>query len=91
MKPAPGREKGSPTEGIPSDYTPRWDGRSKLCDRMVVALLPVMVTLYWSDTERGKRLRHCHMTELLGDEETIALLAISQAHETINRMEDPYQ
>jgi len=81
----------SPTEGIPSDYSPRWDGGGEMFDRLVVSLLPAMVTLFWSNTEQGECLRHCHMTELLGHEGAIAVFTISQAYETINRMEDPYQ
>ncbi len=91
--PAEGMPKGVPLTGLPSDYEPRWNHLGEyehVYNNLIVALTPVIYQMFWSDTERGKRIRNSPMAELLGEEEAIAQLAISQAFTTINRMKDPY-
>ena len=79
----------TPMDGEPSDYELEVNDDDKLYTSMVAAALSAMISVFYSDTEQGQAFRDCELCENMGEEGSIAFLAVSQATATLARMRNP--
>ncbi len=85
--------KVAPHDGEPSDYELPAIGDEvdyeEFFETLIVAALPALIAVFYSDTDRGKQFRGCDLCEHMGEESYIGFLAISQATATLNQMRNP--